>query len=778
MPTEHRCNEPQVCRKTAAAGAAPSTAAMLARSHLIKAAVLGLFIAAAGLGAGLTPLGLGLEQDIGLNWLFQLRGPRAAPPEVIIVSIDRASSDRLGLSSKPRQWPRGLHAELIRKLAERGAAVIAFDIIFDQSRDPVHDREFAKAIREAGNVVLFEYLEKESLAPEAQQADRLATVNIEKLVPPIPILADAAIALAPFPLPKVPAKVSQVYLFKTGAGDLPTLPVTALQVFALPSHDALLGLLQDLGAATDGILHSGARAARKRGRLAPLLSELRALFLSDPSLADTLFAKLRGPQTTGDRRERELVQSLITMYAGRADMFVNYYGPPRSITTIPYYRILEADPDAQLPVDITGTAVFVGFSEQLQPEQKDGFYTVYSQASGLDVSGVEIAATTFANLLERRPVTQPTWGSQIMILGLWGLGLGFVLRFLPGLGIVAVAMAAGILYLGTAYLAFDRSGYWLPLVTPLLWQTPLAVVAALLWRYLDVQREKQNIRRAFGYHLPPQVVDELASGTTDLAADGRLMHGICLATDAEQYTRLSEQLAPGELRELMNRYYAVIFEPVRLAGGIVSDVIGDAMLAIWAAKVPEPHIRERACQAALAILAAVDAFNRGPDKARLLTRVGIHCGEVMIGHVGARNHFEYRAVGDIVNTATRIEGLNKQLGTRILASASIIGGLDGFVSRPLGRFILAGKSKSLELHELVGRCSEIGAERTAFHAQFVAALHAFQARKWTEAADGFQQCLRTNPQDGPSKYYLRLCGLYQTNPPNADWNGTLRMDRK
>jgi adenylate cyclase len=692
---------------------------MSADPHLIKAALVGLFIAAAGLGAGLTPLGLRLEQDIGLDWLFQLRGPRAAPPEVIVVSIDRESSVRLGLSKKPRQWPRSLHAELIRKLADKGAAVIAFDIIFEQSRNPAHDREFADAIRAAGNVVLFEYLQKDTVPPDTQQAGRLSTVNIEKLVPPIPVLADAAIALAPFPLPKVPTKVSQVYLFKTGAGDVPTLPVTALHVFALPSHDTLYQLLEDIGAASLGILPSNTGAAGQQGRVGLPLGELRALFLSDSGLKDKVLAKLRESRASGDRRERELLHSLVAMYAGRADMFVNFYGPPRSITTIPYYHILERNPDAQLPVDITGAAVFVGFSEQLQPEQKDGFFTVYSQASGLDVSGVEIAATTFANLLERRPLIQPAWGSQIMILGLWGLGIGFVLRLLPGVSIIAVAMAASILYLGAAYLAFDRSAYWLPLVTPLLWQAPLAAVTALLWRYLDVQREKQNIRRAFGYHLPTQVVDELASGTDALTANGRLTHGICLATDAEQYTRLSEQLAPGELRELMNSYYAAIFEPVRRAGGAVSDVVGDAMLAIWAAKSSEPRTRAGVCRAALAIVDAVDAFNRAPPvKARLPTRLGIHCGEIMIGHVGALDHFEYRAVGDIVNTATRIEGLNKQLGTRILASTSILHGLDGFVSRPVGRFLLAGKSKPLELHELVGHSSATDADQIAFHAQF------------------------------------------------------------
>ncbi len=747
--------------------------------RLRKAALLGLLVAAAGLAAGLTPLGLWLEQDIGLDWLFQLRGPRAAPTEVVVVSIDRESSERLGLSKKPRLWPRNLHAELIRKLADKGAAVIAFDIRFEESRNPDHERAFAEAIREAGNVVLFENLEKLPPTPDQLQAHPLGTINIEKLVPPIPVLADAAIALAPFPLPKVPAKVNQVYLFKTGAGDMPTLPVTALHFFALPSHDALYRLLAETGAAGPEILASDARAPRRQGPVALPLRELRALFLTEPGLRDKVLARLRDPRASGDLRERELLHSLVAMYAGRADMFLNFYGPPGSITTIPYHRILERHADEPLPVDMAGAAVFVGFSAQLQPEQKDYFFTVYSQASGRDVSGVEIAATAFANLLERRPVAQPTWGIQIMILGLWGLGIGFALRLLPGVGIVTVALGAGILYLGAAYLAFERADYWMPLVTPLLWQVPLAVVAALLWRYLEVQQEKQNIRRAFGYHLPPQVVDELASGTDALTSHGQLTHGICLATDAEQYARLSEQLAPEQLRELMNSYYAVIFEPVRRAGGIISDVVGDAVLAIWAAKSPEPSLRARASRAALDIVSAVDAFNRTlPDRTRLPTRLGIHCGEIMIGHVGALDHFEYRAVGDIVNTATRIEGLNKQLGTRTLASASTLQGLEGFVSRPLGRFLLAGKSRPLEMQELVGLGDASDADQAAFHARFAGALHRFHARHWQDAAADFQDCLTERPQDGPSRYYLNLCHTYATTPPDEDWDGTLRVHLK
>ena len=264
----------------------------------------------------------------------------------------------------------------------------------------------------------------------------------------------------------------------------------------------------------------------------------------------------------------------------------------------------------------------------------------------------------------------------------------------------------------------------------------------------------------------------------DLAADGQLMYGICLATDAEQYTQLSEKLTPEELRELMNRYYAVIFEPVRMAGGFVSDVVGDAVLALWAAKAPEPQIRQRACRAALAIEAGVEDFNDTLGGTRLPTRIGIHCGEVVIGHVGALDHYEYRAVGDIVNTATRIEGLNKQLGTRILVSAPILEGLEGYVSRRLGRFLLAGKSRPLEIHELMGAAGADDPALNAFLERFAAALRAFHARQWAEAADGFQACLDMRPQDGPAQLYVQRCHFYDSNPPAEDWDGTLRTHMK
>jgi adenylate cyclase len=144
---------------------------------------------------------------------------------VVVVTIDQESSARFGLPNNPRKWPRDLHGRLVDRLKQAGASVIAFDVMFQEPRDPAGDKVFASALRRAGNVVLFEYLKKEILPTGSESG---AELIIEQRIPPVTVLADAALAIAPFALPKVPVKVSQVWLFKPEAGDAPTLPMVAL----------------------------------------------------------------------------------------------------------------------------------------------------------------------------------------------------------------------------------------------------------------------------------------------------------------------------------------------------------------------------------------------------------------------------------------------------------------------------------------------------------------------------------------------------------------------
>jgi adenylate cyclase len=214
---------------------------------------------------------------------------------------------------------------------------------------------------------------------------------------------------------------------------------------------------------------------------------------------------------------------------------------------------------------------------------------------------------------------------------------------------------------------------------------------------------------------------------------------------------LSESLPPAELQDLLNRYYKLLFAPVRARDGMISDVVGDAMLAIWSAPQEVADLRRKACAAALEIKRALELTDTIPS---MPTRIGLHAGELMLSHVGAIDHYEYRAVGDIVNTASRIENLNKQMGTKILVSQETVEGLDGFVTRELGMFRLKGKQRALLIHELMSEADATTPEQLRLVELFAEALQAHRAGERREATERFQSILQAYPQDGPSRFYL------------------------
>lgn len=734
-----------------------STKAGRARLHPL-ALIGGIALSAILLAS--TGFGRWLEEDIGLAWLFKLRGAIPPPAEVVVVSIDQSSSRALALPNKPRKWPRALHGELVDRLHALGATAIAFDIIFEEIREPEDNTRFAQALRIANNVVLFQYLKQENLANNS--------VLIEKLISPVDVLKDNAFALAPFPLPKVPAKVNHFLLYKPELGDAPTIPVVMLQLYCLDEYDSLLTLLRAHAGDQLPNLPASAEQIRQQRNLLNVVSELHRLFREQPTLAPRLLNQLAA-QPELPVATRQHLTALIRTYASPYSRYLNLYGGPRSLTTLSYAQVLQ---DKHL--DLRNKAVFVGFSEQFQPEQKDGFYTVFSEEnSGLDISGVEIMASAFANLLQQNALRVPSGGMDILLLLLWSVMIFVALLRLPGMWQVPLALLLGLGYGGLNYYFFSMHAYWLPLTTPLLWQLPLTTLGVLLLTYRRLQRERKHIREAFGYHLPANVVDRIARGMDPLAG-GEHVHGIVLATDAAQYTTLSEKLSAGELHRLMNAYYEVLFAPIRTAGGIISDVQGDAALAIWPAASNSPAQREQACQAALALAAAVDQFN-ATQATPLPTRIGLHCGEIVMGHVGALDHYEYRAVGDIVNSASRLEGLNKHLGTRILVSHAVIDGLQTIVTRELGSFRLVGKQQPLAVFELLGTTGT--AASNVDFALFARALDAFKAAQWQTASALFQQYLLIQPKDGPSHFYLQQCTLFAQNPP-ASWEGVLELTRK
>ena len=523
--------------------------------------------------------------------------------------------------------------------------------------------------------------------------------------------------------------------------------------------------------------------------LVKTIQDIRNIFEREPLIAGKMLEALQvSKQFPVNEKTNLILKSLIHMYQSPSSQYLNFYGHPRTITTIPYYQILKLQDksDADLKkIDFKNKAVFVGSSANSQMNQKDGFYTVFSQSSGFDISGVEIAATAFANILENIPVKPIRFDLYITIIFLWGLILGFFCYRFPSIISAAGVVGMIALYLFSTLYQFKTAGAWYPQVVPLFIQAPLAFVGSIVLKYIYAGRERQNIKKAFGYYLPDELVDKLARNIASLKTHSQQVYGTCLATDAEQYTSLSETMDPDELRNFINKYFEVIFKPVKQHGGMVANVVADSMLATWMTDQPDAASRKHACFSALEIDLAVHRFNQPLDTTALPTRIGLHSGKTILASLGAEGHYEYRPIGDLVNTSTRIEGLNKYLGTRILVSEVVLYDLDTFLTRELGQFLLKGKTKPLMIHELICIRDEADEHQTKLCALFSESLAAYRKQSWKEAIEKFSRLNEIfskiygeDWKDGPSQYYIELCEEYYKNPPAEPWTGMVRMDRK
>lgn len=733
----------------------------------------GSLLAIAATALFFSPWGRKIEEDVGLALLFTIRGPSPAPDGVVIVNLDHDPASAPDLPENFTTWPRSIHARMVDRLVECGAGAITFDVHFSEARRPEDDHSFAAALRRAGNVILFEDLRRLPGTPKRENAET-GSVAVDTLVPPLPLFADAALALAPFPIPKRPVRINQTWLFKKSAGEVATMPAVTLAAMARSQEEQLHGAV--LRALPDASFPT----AQHAGGLIGSIRAGRELFARYPELAGRLLADGgNGSAAGGSPADQQLLRALLRLYSGGDSIHINYYGPPATIPTLSYSDILAAEAAdlARLKERIAGRAVFIGAAKTSWSGQKDGFYTVFSQPDGLDLSGVEIAATVYANLLENSPIRRLSPLACTLLLAAAGIAAGLVCTLCTPVtaGALLFVLTAGSV--AAAVYGFAGYGIWPPLVIPLSLQLPAAFVIATVHHFLTASRERGNIRSALQLYLPDHAVEELTKDLSFVRNGDRMVYGACLLTDAQRYTALSESLPPEELSRLMKDYYRHLFQPVTDFGGQVCNVIGDSMLAIWAAATPLLEPRSSACHAALQLLAEIDRFNGLHPTCTLPTRVGLHYGYLLMGNIGAGSHFEYAPVGDIVNTASRIEGLNKLLGTRILASEEAVQEVTGIAMRRLGRFLFAGKTQPIAIHQLLTTEDLAKAGSRVIDELFPQALEDFQQRRWQAAIAGFRECSTISGEDGPSRYYLQLSESYRITPPPEEWLGVVEVGK-
>ena len=708
-----------------------------------------------------------LEEEYGLTWLFYLRQTATPAKEVVIVTLDRASAEILHLPDDPEKWPRSYYAQLIRNINQNKPSVIGINITFNESRNPINDRLLAEAIAENKNVILTNYLKRSYFSPSSN-----AVFASQSVTKPIPIIERAAINSAPFPLSKTAAKVKQFWTYTSNEGDVATFPVEIFQLFLFnQAYPEILEIMNQLGLAEGLPNPFSFKLPDDWFNAIKAIKLVKATLLNTPDKLNQFDLLLDDAEFS--QQKKNMLHSMVRLLKTPNALYFNHYGVAGTITSIPFYQTLAND--FFKPDNFANKVILIGYSDDIEPEKNQGIYTVFSKNYGSTTSPIEIAATAVANLIDNSWLRRLNYWEQCFLLSGWGLILGSAWCLISFRRSVITLFCLSFGYMAIAYMMFTKFNIWMPFFIPIMLQMPLILLISSILYFLKTRQQRKQIHNAFVHYIPNDVVDNISSqkDIKELSRYGQVLEGLCMTSDAEQYTTLSEKMNSEALNNLMNEYYGVMFPIVEKFDGIISDVVGDAMMAIWARPERNNRIKQDACYVALKIQLAINEFNQS-QPFRLPTRLGLHYGEIRLGNVGAHNHYEYRAIGDTVNTSARIENLNKLLGTKILISGTVIENLVGFITREMGYFVLRGKTKPVLVYELIAEVNEQPFQDEKLLEGFSEALQLFQKYQWEAALKLWKQILLEYPNDGGTLFYTNYL-LKQAHFPSSSSHDLLAM---
>jgi adenylate cyclase len=292
-------------------------------------------------------------------------------------------------------------------------------------------------------------------------------------------------------------------------------------------------------------------------------------------------------------------------------------------------------------------------------------------------------------------------------------------------------------------------------------------------------RERDRIRRTFERYVSREVASEILRHP-ELAPRVGVKRELTVGfVDVAGFTTLAEQLAPEAVVARLNEYFDAVCGAVLAEDGTVNEFLGDGVVAFWGAPVPQADHALRACRAALAAreaLGRLAARWRAEGLPSPRFRIGLHTGWLVVGELGASERRAYRAVGDAMNVAARIEGVNKVYGTELLISETTRAAAGtALVARELDRVRVVGRGQPLGLFEPVAECTPLQRELIARYAE---ALAAYRGRDFTAAKQGFAACLALAPDDGPSRVLLERARAFEEQPPPPDWDGVHALESK
>jgi adenylate cyclase len=660
-----------------------------------------------------------------VSWAWRARlfsDERAAPVPVRLILLDQESlawaARENGLSWP---WPREVYAPLIEWCDAAGAKALFLDVLFTEpsAYGVDDDRALGRALAGSGRTV----------AAMMAGARGGPTARRPAGVPAVFTFADPAPPPGGRALYPVP--------------DVATNAFCLASVRAEPDSDDVLRRIP-LWEAFDGAPIPSPAAA-----LPAAAGELQPVVSSDD-----------GTARVGDRSiplDRDGL-ALLRYFGG-----IERYRPVRAAAVIRsgLMRREGAEPELD-PDEFRDAYVLFGFSA---PGLKD----LRSTPLGGLMPGVGIHAIALENLLRNafiRPL--PPGGALLWILfcgGAAGAALGAASR--PS---ATAAIAPAALVLPAAVSAAGYAAGWnVPAAAPAL-AAAGAVLASTLVQYALEGRRKGEIKRAFRHYLSPAVIERLLDDPSRLQLGGERKELTLFFSDLQGFTTFSEQLDPETLTSLLNDYLSAMTDVLLDEGGTVDKYEGDAIIAFWNAPLDQPDHAARACRAAVRCRDALAGL-RGKYVRRygadLRMRIGLHTGEAVVGNMGSRERFDYTALGDAVNLASRLEGANKAFGTGLLASSAVRDRAGkSFRWRRIGPVQVAGRSQPVDTWQLLADCDPPVPDA------YERGLRECDARRWIAAIEAFETC----PDDPVAERYARRLRDVASN--GAPWDGTWVLEDK
>ena len=638
---------------------------------------------AVSIGAALLMLDPPLLQTLRLAVFdqYQRLYPRAyQPTPVRIVDIDEESLNKLG----QWPWPRTRVAELVERLRQADAAAIGFDVMFSEP-----DRTSPKAMLDIWS--LPEATRRE-VAKLKDHDDLLAAA----LKPGGVVLGMAVERLGtgrPLPAQKyryVTVGESALPFAYRFASAVPSLPVLSLAA----AGNGVMTFQPD----NDGVV-----------RRVPMLFRLGDTLV--PSLVAEVLRVGQGAQNYVVRTASDHIGLTEVKIGGftvpttpNGEAWVHYTGPVKE-RTIPAWKILQGVvPEAELK----GSLIMVGTSAQ-------GLMDLRFSPLGGVMAGVEAHAEMLEQVLTNSYLYRPAGANTIEALTLvvGGLALGALALVTGALVSATVTLLAMGLVVWGGWFAYVDYQLLLDPVTP-----ALGIFIAFLWssvlHHLSSERRQRFVKQAFSRYVSPNLVAHIVDHPAELELGGRRQECSFIFTDLAGFTSLMEKIDPGEAVSLLNAYLDEMIGIAFRYNGTLDRIVGDAVAIMFSAPVQQSDHRQRALNCAIAMQGFAARYSddlKAKGIAFGHTRIGVHTGEVIVGNFGGSTIFDYRALGDPVNTAARLESVNKHLGTRICVSEATLSGCSGVVVRPVGRLVLKGKSQALMVFQPIHDGLEVpGAE--------------------------------------------------------------------